>query len=137
MREFLSLEKLRSLSLEGAEEYCEKLRFFLVQSVRETGGHLASNLGVVEISVALARTLNLPEDRILYDTGHQCYVHKILTGRGEAFSTLRTFGGISGFPRREESEMDPFGTGHSTTALSAAIRPLIASQPWAMPPKPT
>ncbi len=118
---FLSLSELSRLSLSEAEAYCEKIRAFLVKTVKENGGHLASNLGICEISVALCRALDLPRDRVIYDTGHQCYVHKILTGRGPEFSTLRTEGGISGFPKREESEFDSFGTGHSGTGLSAAL----------------
>ncbi len=114
-------EGVRALSTAGAQKYCEFLRLFLVKYVTENGGHLASNLGIVEISTALVRVMDLPRDKVVYDTGHQCYVHKILTGRGEAFSTLRQKDGISGFPRREESEYDAFGTGHSGTGLSAAL----------------
>lgn len=116
-----SPEALRALSEKEAEALCADLREFLVDSVLNTGGHLASNLGVVEISVALLRTFDPLRDRIVYDTGHQCYVHKILTGREEAFSTLRSLDGISGFPCRAESEFDAFGTGHSGTGISAAL----------------
>ena len=114
-------EGVRALSLAGAKKYCEFLRSYLIRHVTENGGHLASNLGIVEISTALVRVMDLPRDKVVYDTGHQCYVHKILTGRGDAFSTLRKKEGISGFPRREESEYDAFGTGHSGTGLSAAL----------------
>lgn len=116
----LSLQELQALSTEEAALYCNDIRSFLVDHVINSGGHLASNLGIVEISTALCRAFSLPEDKIIYDTGHQCYVHKILTGRSDAFPTLRSLGGISGFPRREESPYDPFGTGHSGTGISAA-----------------
>lgn len=118
---FYSTEELRALSPDQAKEYCAHLRSVLVDSVSVTGGHLASNLGITEISVALARGMDLPREKVIYDTGHQCYVHKLLTGRGESFSTLRSLDGISGFPRREESEFDAFGTGHSGTGVSAAL----------------
>lgn len=118
---FFSLEELRRLPVSRAEAYCDEIRSFLVKTVLQNGGHLASNLGVCEISTALCRVLDLPHDRVIYDTGHQSYVHKILTDRAEAFSTLRQEGGIAGFPRREESEFDVFGTGHSGTGLSAAL----------------
>ena len=118
---FLSLEELRALSPERTQSYCKLLRRYLVENVTRNGGHLASNLGVVEISVALARVMDLPREEVVYDTGHQCYVHKLLTGRGDRFSTLRRLDGLSGFPRREESEFDAFGTGHSGTGISAAL----------------
>ena len=121
MRPPYSPKEVRALSAAGAKRYCNYLRSFLIKHVTENGGHLASNLGIVEISTALVRVMDLPRDKVIYDTGHQCYVHKILTGRGEAFSTLRKEDGISGFPRREESEYDAFGTGHSGTGLSAAL----------------
>ena len=114
-------EGVRALSTAGAQKYCDFLRSFLVKHVTENGGHLASNLGIVEISTALVRVMDLPSEKVIYDTGHQCYVHKILTGRGNRLSTLRKKDGLSGFPRREESEYDAFGTGHSGTGLSAAL----------------
>lgn len=114
-------EALKALSAEEIPSLCEELRRFLIDKVSKNGGHLASNLGVVELSVALHRVFASPHDRILFDVGHQSYVHKILTGRASAFDTLRTPGGLSGFPRREESAHDPFGTGHSSTSLSAAL----------------
>ena len=98
-----------------------EIREFLVESVTETGGHLASNLGVVELSVALHRVFDAPNDHILWDVSHQAYVHKLLTGRRDRFSTLRTPGGLSGFMKMEESEYDAFGAGHSSTSLSAAL----------------
>lgn len=115
----LTRRELAALPVDKAKRYCADLRSFLIRTVQESGGHLASNLGIVEISTALCRVLDPERDVILYDTGHQCYVHKILTGRGERFSTLRSLGGLSGFPTR--SEADAFGTGHSGTGLSAAI----------------
>ncbi len=121
MHSFYTLSELSALTPEKAREYAAFLRKVLVERVKKNGGHLASNLGVVEISLALCRTLSFPEDRVIYDTGHQSYVHKILTGRGEDFETLRQTGGLSGFPRRAESAFDAFGTGHSGTALSAAV----------------
>ncbi len=104
------------LSLLSAE-----IRDYLIQSVAKTGGHLASNLGVVELTLALFKTLDLPKDSIIWDVGHQTYVHKILTGRRESFSTLRQFGGLSGFPKSSESEYDAYNTGHSSTSISAAL----------------
>ena len=112
---------LKQLSAEELFPLCEELRAFLIEKVTERGGHLASNLGVVELSVALHRVFDSPKDSIIFDVGHQSYVHKILTGRADAFDTLRTPGGLSGFPRREESPHDAFGTGHSSTSLSAAL----------------
>ena len=118
---FLTLEEVKNLSIEEAEEYCVALRSYLIDTVTLSGGHLASNLGVAEISLACARVFNIPFDRIIYDVGHQSYVHKLLTGRIFDKDTLRAFGGYSGFTKREESEFDPFGAGHSSTALSAAL----------------
>ena len=100
---------------------CQKLRHVLVEQTKRTGGHLASNLGVVEMTAAIHRVFQAPVDHIVFDVGHQAYVHKLLTGRAEAFATLRTPGGLSGFPRRDESEYDAFGTGHASTSLSAAL----------------
>ena len=100
---------------------CEEIRQFLITSVSETGGHLSSNLGVVELTVALHRVLDLPQDKILFDVGHQCYTHKLLTGRREGFAMLRRKGGISGFPSPKESPCDTFIAGHGSAALSTAI----------------
>lgn len=116
-----SPENLKQLTLPELNQLCEEIREFLVDSVSETGGHLASNLGVVELTVALHTVFDVPKDKIIYDVGHQSYVHKILTGRKEEFNTLRTFGGISGFPKRSESQTDAFNTGHSSTSISAAL----------------
>ena len=100
---------------------CEDIRSFLIESVSATGGHLSSNLGVVELTVALHRAMNLPQDKILFDVGHQCYTHKLLTGRRAGFAQLRQRDGISGFPAPQESECDTFIAGHGSTALSTAI----------------
>lgn len=116
-----SPEMLKALSAAQIPALCEEIREFLVEKVTATGGHLASNLGVVELTVALHRVFNSPHDRILWDVGHQSYVHKMLTGRQELFDTLRIPGGLSGFPTPTESEHDPFGAGHSSTAFSAAL----------------
>ena len=98
-----------------------EIREFILDKVSKTGGHLASNLGTVEITMALHRCMNFPEDKLIFDVGHQCYTHKILTGRKEGFDTLRQMGGMSGFPKRDENEADAFDTGHSSTSISAAM----------------
>lgn len=106
------------------EEYAElasEIRQFLVEHVSKTGGHLSSNLGVVELTMALHLFLDFPEDKLVWDVGHQSYTHKILTGRKEGFQSLRQFGGMSGFPKRKESDADAFNTGHSSTSISAAL----------------
>jgi 1-deoxy-D-xylulose-5-phosphate synthase len=112
---------LRKLSRSQLIPVAEELRAFLLDSVSKTGGHLSSNLGTVELTVALHYVYNTPHDRIVWDVGHQTYSHKILTGRREQFHTLRQLDGISGFPRRVESEYDTFGTAHSSTSISAAL----------------
>ena len=112
---------LRALPREQLQPLVDELRDFLLHSVAQTGGHLSSNLGTVELTVALHRTFNTPHDRIVWDVGHQTYPHKILTGRRERMGTLRQLDGISGFPRRPESEYDTFGVGHSSTSISAAL----------------
>jgi len=116
-----SPQDLRALTTEQLVELAAEIRRELIDTVSRTGGHLAPNLGVVELTLALHRTLDSPTDRIIWDVGHQCYVHKLLTGRREAFGTLRQHGGISGFPSPEESPHDPFGTGHGSTSISAAL----------------
>ncbi|MDE6723786.1 MAG: 1-deoxy-D-xylulose-5-phosphate synthase, partial [Eubacterium sp.] len=116
-----SPEDIKKLDDNELEELCSDIREFLVETVSETGGHLASNLGVVELSVALHRVFNSPTDQIVFDVGHQCYTHKILTGRKNQFSTLRKEGGISGFIRPVESEHDIFSSGHSSVSVSQAI----------------
>lgn len=104
----------------------EEIRTFLIEKISENGGHLGSNLGAVELTMALHLSLNLPEDKIIWDVGHQSYTHKILTGRKEGFDTLRKFGGMSGFPKRKESECDCFDTGHSSTSISAGLGMVMA-----------
>ncbi len=98
-----------------------EIREFLIEKVSRTGGHLGSNLGVVELTIALHRQLNLPTDKIIFDVGHQAYIHKLLTGRRDGFDTLRQFGGMSGFPKRGESDCDAFDTGHSSTSISVGL----------------
>ena len=112
---------LRALDRRGLQRLAEELRTFILESVSQTGGHLSSNLGTVELTIALHHVFNTPYDRIVWDVGHQTYPHKILTGRREAMSRIRMSGGISGFPRRSESEYDTFGTAHSSTSVSAAL----------------
>ena len=115
-----SPKDLKGLSLEQCESLCEEIRSLLVETVSKTGGHLASNLGSVELTVAMHRVFSSPQDKFVWDVGHQCYTHKILTGRLEQFSTLRQENGISGFPKPNESEHDSFISGHSSTAISVA-----------------
>lgn len=112
---------LKKLDFSELKPLCEDIRRFLIDNVSRTGGHLASNLGVVELTVAVHRVFNLPQDKLVFDVGHQSYVHKILTGRKNKFNTLRTSGGLSGFPKRSESVFDAFDTGHSSTSVSAAL----------------
>ncbi|SES87892.1 1-deoxy-D-xylulose-5-phosphate synthase [Nitrosospira multiformis] len=120
--------KLRALERKLLPQLADELRQFLVESVAKTGGHLSSNLGTVELTIALHYVFNTPYDRLVWDVGHQTYVHKILTGRREGMSKLRMRGGIAGFPRRDESEYDAFGTAHSSTSISAALGMAVASQ---------
>ena len=112
---------IKELSLEELEQLCSELREYIVSNCAENPGHIGSSLGVVEIAVALHKVFDTPNDKIVWDVGHQAYAHKILTGRREAFKTNRKLGGISGFPKRSESEYDAFGTGHSSTSISAAL----------------
>lgn len=112
---------LRGMSDTELIRLCDELRSHLITHVTETGGHLASNLGVVELTVALHQVFDTPTDHLIFDVGHQCYVHKLLTGRQDAFPTIRTPGGLSGFTKRSESPYDPFGAGHSSTSISAAL----------------
>ena len=116
-----SPDDLKTLSREELPALADELRQFVLESVSKTGGHLSSNLGTVELSIALHYGFDTPRDRIVWDVGHQSYPHKILTGRRERMSTLRQFKGLSGFPQRAESEFDAFGTGHSSTSISAAM----------------
>ena len=121
-------EDLRRLPREQLSQLARELREFLVESVSKTGGHLSSNLGTVELTIALHYVYDTPEDRLVWDVGHQTYVHKILTGRMGAMKTLRMAGGIAGFPKRDESPFDTFGTGHSSTSISAALGMAVAAQ---------
>lgn len=112
---------LKEFNINELNTLCSEIRRFLVEHVSQTGGHLASNLGVVELTVAIHKIFNLPADKIIFDVGHQSYVHKILSGRIDEFGTLRQFNGMSGFPKRSESIYDSFDTGHSSTSVSAAL----------------
>lgn len=123
-----SPDDLRRLSRSQLHPLADELRRFVIDSVSSTGGHLGSNLGTVELTVALHYVFNTPQDRLVWDVGHQTYPHKILTGRRDGMKTLRQLGGISGFPRREESEYDTFGTAHSSTSISAALGMALASK---------
>ncbi|HCT90330.1 MAG TPA: 1-deoxy-D-xylulose-5-phosphate synthase, partial [Lachnospiraceae bacterium] len=121
------LEKIRKandvkkLDMEQLPLLADEIRQFLIEKISVTGGHLASNLGVVELTIALHRILDFPGDKLIWDVGHQAYTHKILTGRREGFDMLRMQGGLSGFPKRSESDCDAFDTGHSTTSLAAGL----------------
>ena len=112
---------IRGLNYEQCEELADDIRTKIIQTVSQNGGHLSSNLGVVEITLALHRVFDTPKDKLVFDVGHQTYAHKLLTGRYDRFDTLRTYGGLSGFPRRCESEYDCFEAGHASTAISAAL----------------
>ena len=121
-------QQLRLLERKQLPQLAQELRAFLIDSVSKTGGHLASNLGVVELTIALHYVFNTPDDRLVWDVGHQTYPHKILTGRRQKMQALRRAQGIAGFPRRCESEYDTFGTGHSSTSISAALGMAVAAQ---------
>ncbi len=114
-------EDLKKLSIAEMKELAEELRDTIIERVAINGGHLASNLGVIEITIALHKVFDSPKDKFIWDVGHQSYAHKLLTGRAESFSTIRQYGGLSGFPKIEESPHDAFGTGHSSTSISAAL----------------
>lgn len=121
-------QQLRALDRKQLSTLASELRTFLIESVAKTGGHLASNLGVVELTIALHYVFNTPDDKLVWDVGHQTYPHKILTGRRSQMHTLRKPGGLAGFPRRSESPYDTFGTGHSSTSISAALGMAVAAQ---------
>ena len=112
---------LKKINYKQKEELANEIREYIIDVVSKTGGHLASNLGVVELTIALHSVLNVPKDKIIWDVGHQSYVHKILTGRKEELKTLRQTDGIAGFPKLSESECDCFNTGHSSTSISIAL----------------
>jgi 1-deoxy-D-xylulose-5-phosphate synthase len=120
--------QLRELERNELVQLANELRNFLIESVSKTGGHLSSNLGTVELTVALHYVFNTPHDRLVWDVGHQTYVHKILTGRRKGMEKLRMHGGMAGFPRRDESEYDSFGTAHSSTSISAALGMAVAAE---------
>ena len=123
-----SVEDLRKLPIEKLPQLCDELRQFIIEQTSQHPGHLGSSLGVIELTVAIHYVFDTPNDKLIWDVGHQAYCHKILTGRKEQFSTNRCYGGISGFPRREESEFDAFGTGHSSTSISAALGMAVAAK---------
>lgn len=112
---------IKNIEKDRLPELAQEIRDFLIQKISETGGHLASNLGVVELTMALHLAFDLPKDKLIWDVGHQSYTHKILTGRKEGFNQLRKYGGMSGFPKRKESDCDAFDTGHSSTSISAGL----------------
>ncbi|NLN49410.1 MAG: 1-deoxy-D-xylulose-5-phosphate synthase, partial [Clostridiales bacterium] len=112
---------LKNLDYKDLYTLSDEIREYIIDIVSRNGGHLSSNLGTIELTIALHRVFNSPEDKIIWDVGHQCYTHKILTGRKESFKSIRTYKGISGFPKRSESEHDIFETGHSSTSISAAL----------------
>src|SRR5438094_6849640 len=114
--------RLRTLDRRQLGQLADELRAYVLESVSKTGGHLSSNLGTIELTIALHYVFDTPEDRIVWDVGHQTYPHKILTGRREAMARLRMIEGISGLPRRAASQYDTFGTAHSSTSISAALR---------------
>lgn len=117
---------VKKLSDEQLKQLAAEIRQLLIEVISHTGGHLAPNLGVVELTLALHKVFNTPQDKLVFDVGHQAYIHKIITGRREQFPTLRQYGGLSGFPKRCESEHDAFGTGHSSTSISAALGMAVA-----------
>lgn len=112
---------IKKINLQDYPELAQEIRDFLIEKISKTGGHLGSNLGAVELTMALHLSLNLPKDKVIFDVGHQSYTHKLLTGRREGFETLRKYGGMSGFPKRKESDCDCFDTGHSSTSISAGL----------------
>lgn len=121
LRQIEKPNDIKTIAPEDYRRLASEIRSCLVNSVSRTGGHLASNLGVVELTMALHICLDFPEDKLIWDVGHQSYVHKILTGRWNNMDTIRNYGGLSGFPSIEESETDAFDTGHASTSVSAAL----------------
>ena len=123
----MALEKINQVNdIKKLEKYewnllAEEIREFLIEKISVSGGHLASNLGVVELTIAMHLAFDFPKDKVVWDVGHQAYTHKLLTGRKAGFDELRKYGGMSGFPKRKESECDCFDTGHSSTSISAGI----------------
>ena len=121
MLEDISTQKIKNLSLPQLSALCEEARQKIISTVFKNGGHLSSNLGAVELTVALHYVFDFPNDKVIFDVGHQCYTHKLLSGRCDKFDTLRKKDGISGFPKREESDYDSYNTGHAGTSVSAAL----------------
>ena len=121
-------EQLKALSIEQLPAFCEEVREYLLQSVSASGGHLASGLGALELTVALHYVYDTPNDKLVWDVGHQAYVHKLLTGRRDELGSIKKKDGLCGFPRREESEYDTFGVGHSSTSISAALGMALAAK---------
>src|SRR5271168_3711530 len=119
---------LKQLKTEELKQVCQELRQYIIDVVSVNGGHFAASLGVVELTVALQYVLNTPYDQLVWDVGHQAYGHKILTGRRDVFHTNRIYNGISGFPKRSESEYDTFGVGHSSTSISEELGMAVASR---------
>lgn len=119
---------IKNFTFEELKQLAEEIREYIIETVSKTGGHLASNLGVVELTLALHYVFDTPKDKIVWDVGHQCYTHKIITGRKKSFSTLRQYGGISGFPNVSESEYDTFTVGHASTAVSVALGMVVARE---------
>lgn len=128
LEEMILPAKLRELDKDSLPELCDELRQFILQSVSESGGHFSAGLGTIELTVALHYVFNTPEDRLVWDVGHQAYPHKVLTGRKDALKGIRGQGGLSGFPKRSESEYDTFGVGHSSTSISAALGMALAAK---------
>jgi 1-deoxy-D-xylulose-5-phosphate synthase len=123
-----SPEDLKDISREKLHQVCDELRQYIIDVVSVHGGHFAASLGVVELSVALHYVYNTPYDQLVWDVGHQAYGHKILTGRRDEFISNRKYNGLSGFPKRSESEYDTFGVGHSSTSISAALGMSMAAK---------
>ena len=119
---------LRKLEKNKLKDVCNELRNEVIEAVSETGGHLGAGLGVIEMTVALHYVFNTPKDKLVWDVGHQCYPHKILTGRKDRIKTLRKGGGLSGFTKRSESEYDPFGAAHSSTSISSTLGISVAKK---------
>lgn len=121
LNRILKENDIKSIDKSDYDRLAYEIRQFLIDKVSRQGGHLASNLGCVELTMALHLVMNFPEDKLIFDVGHQAYTHKLLTGRKNDFDTLRTYGGMSGFPKTRESDCDVFNTGHSSTSISAAM----------------
>ena len=128
LKEINSPKDLKKLNLKQLNILADELREFLLYSVSQSGGHFGAGLGAIELTIALHSILNLPDDKIVWDTGHQAYPHKILTGRKDKIRTLRQGNGLSGFTKRSESEYDPFGAAHSSTSISSGLGIAIANK---------